>query len=217
MNTNCSILCTIVSMVYPHILFNTAVYVNTQVHIQSLRQPKGYAWKEYPVLRSTMTLSTTRILLWFCLYQSFYSCPASCLYWFCRNKSVVTNLENMGNILYESAKNCFIHKTQHENPVLICGLHSISWWRHQTGTFSALMAICAGNSPVTGELPAQRPVTRIFDVFSNLLLNKRLSNAGDLRRHRSQYDVIVMYYIYDICITYISPFHYYSSAYIVCR
>ena len=41
MNTNCSILCTIVSMVYTHIMFNTAVYVNTQVHIQSLRQPRA--------------------------------------------------------------------------------------------------------------------------------------------------------------------------------
>ena len=37
-----------------------------------------------------------------------------------------------------------------------------SWWRHQMITFSALLAICAGNSPVTGELPAQRPVTRSF-------------------------------------------------------
>ena len=32
-------------------------------------------------------------------------------------------------------------------------------------TFAALLAICAGNSPVTGELPAQRPVTRSFDGF----------------------------------------------------
>ena len=46
-----------------------------------------------------------------------------------------------------------------------------SWWRHQTETFSALLAICAGNSPVTGEFPAQRPVTRSFDVFFYLRLN----------------------------------------------
>ena len=32
-------------------------------------------------------------------------------------------------------------------------------------TFSALLAICAGNTPVTGEFHAQRPVTRSFDVF----------------------------------------------------
>ena len=42
-------------------------------------------------------------------------------------------------------------------------------------TFSALLAICAGNSPVTGEFPTQRPVTRSRDVFFDLCLNKRLS------------------------------------------
>ena len=41
-------------------------------------------------------------------------------------------------------------------------------------TFSALLAICAGNSPVPGEFPAQRPVTRSFDVFFDLRPNKRL-------------------------------------------
>ena len=42
-------------------------------------------------------------------------------------------------------------------------------------TFSALLAICAGNSPATGELPAQRPVTRSFGVFFDLRLNKLLN------------------------------------------
>ena len=51
----------------------------------------------------------------------------------------------------------------------------ISWWHHQMETFSALLAICAGNSPVSGEFPAQRPVTRSFDVFFDLHLIKRLS------------------------------------------
>ena len=69
------------------------------------------------------------------------------------------------------------------------------WWRHQMETFSALMALCAGNSPVTGEFPAQRPVTRSFDVFSiwdwmNGWVNNR--EAGDLRPHRAHYDVTVM-------------------------
>ena len=45
-------------------------------------------------------------------------------------------------------------------------------------TFSALVAICVGNSPVPGEFPAQRPVTRNFDVFSDLHLNKRLSKQS---------------------------------------
>ena len=50
-----------------------------------------------------------------------------------------------------------------------------AWWRHLMETFSALLAICAGNSPVSGELPAQRPVTQSFDVFFDLCPNKRLS------------------------------------------
>ena len=45
-------------------------------------------------------------------------------------------------------------------------------------TFSALLALCAGNSPVTGEFPAQRPVTRCFDIFFDLRLNKRLSKQS---------------------------------------
>ena len=64
-------------------------------------------------------------------------------------------------------------------------------------TFSALLAICAGNSPVPGEFPTQRPVTRSFDVFFDLRPNKRVKNdeAGDLRHHRAHYDVIVMTYL----------------------
>ena len=41
-------------------------------------------------------------------------------------------------------------------------------------TFSALLALRAGNSPASGEFPAQRPVTRSFDVFFDLCLNKQL-------------------------------------------
>ena len=60
-------------------------------------------------------------------------------------------------------------------------------------TFSASLALCGGNSPVIGEFPSQRPVTRSFDVFFDLRLNKRLSKqswdwwfetpSGSLWRH----------------------------------
>ena len=56
-----------------------------------------------------------------------------------------------------------------------------SWWRHQMETFSALLARCEGNSPVTGEFPSQRPVTQSFDVFFDLALNKQLSKQLKLR------------------------------------
>ena len=44
--------------------------------------------------------------------------------------------------------------------------------------FSALLVHCAGNLPVTGELPSQRPVTRSFDVFFDLRLNRQLSTQS---------------------------------------
>ena len=53
--------------------------------------------------------------------------------------------------------------------------HNGSWWHHQMKTFSVLPALWTGNSPVTGEFPSQRPVTRSFYVFFELCLNKKLS------------------------------------------
>ena len=53
-----------------------------------------------------------------------------------------------------------------------------SRWRHQMETFSALLALCAGNSPVTGEFSAQRPLTRSFDDFFDLRPNKRFSKQS---------------------------------------
>ena len=44
--------------------------------------------------------------------------------------------------------------------------------------FAALLAICAGNSSITGEFPSQRPETRSFDVFFDLRLNKRLNKQS---------------------------------------
>ena len=77
-----------------------------------------------------------------------------------------------------------------------CMRHSVAWRRHQMETLSASLALCAGNSPVTSEYRSQRPVTRSCDVFfsSAPWVNNR--EAGDLRRHRPHYDVIVMDHIY---------------------
>ena len=44
--------------------------------------------------------------------------------------------------------------------------------------FSALLAFCAGNSPVPGEFPTQSPVTRSFDFSFDLHLNKRSSKQS---------------------------------------
>ena len=56
-----------------------------------------------------------------------------------------------------------------------------AWWRHQMETSSALLPICAGNSPVTGEFPSQRPVTQSLDIFFDLRLNKRSSKQSRRR------------------------------------
>ena len=69
------------------------------------------------------------------------------------------------------------------------GLTIRSWWRHQMETFSALLAICAGNSLV--------PVTRNFYVFFDLRLNKGLSKqwwCWWFETPSPHYDVIVMYW-----------------------
>ena len=64
------------------------------------------------------------------------------------------------------------------NSTLYARLIFSAWWRHQMATFSALLDLCAGNSPVTGELHTQRPVKLSFDAFFDMRLNKRLSKQS---------------------------------------
>ena len=40
-------------------------------------------------------------------------------------------------------------------------------------TIPALVTLCEGNPPVTDGFPSQMPVTRSFDVFFGVCLNKR--------------------------------------------
>ena len=69
------------------------------------------------------------------------------------------------------------------------------WWHHQMETFSALLVICAGNSPIIGELPAQSQwrgalMISLICAWINGWVNN--GEVGDLRRHRAHYDVTVM-------------------------
>ena len=68
----------------------------------------------------------------------------------------------------------------------------LTWWRHQMEIFSALLVLWVrGNSPVTGE--SQRRGALMFSLiwaWTNSWVNNR--DAGDLRRNRAHYDVIVM-------------------------
>ena len=66
---------------------------------------------------------------------------------------------------------------------------------HQMQTISALLAKCAGISPLTDEFPAQKSVTRSYAVLFELRRNNGWINnreTDDLRCHRTQYDVTVM-------------------------
>ena len=82
-------------------------------------------------------------------------------------------------------------------PILICYylIHRTSWWCHQKETFSAWLAICAGNSPVPMNSP-HKGQSREALVFSLICvwINDWVNNgeASDLRRYRAHYDVIVM-------------------------
>ena len=84
-------------------------------------------------------------------------------------------------------------------------LTTSSWRRHQMETFSALLALCAGNSLVTGEVPHKGQwhgalMFSLICAWINAWVNNR--EAGDLRRHHAHYDDIVMWhchpYIYLI-------------------
>ena len=70
-----------------------------------------------------------------------------------------------------------------------------SWWRHQMESFSALLALCAGNSPVPVNSPhkgqwREALMFSLICAWINGWENNR--EAGDLRRYRAHYDVIVM-------------------------
>ena len=70
------------------------------------------------------------------------------------------------------------HSVSMSYAVSILSRLSVSWWHHQMAAFSALPSLCEGNLSVTGEFPSQRPVTRSFNVFFDLRLNKRLSKQS---------------------------------------
>ena len=72
---------------------------------------------------------------------------------------------------------------------------SLSWWRHEMETFSALLALCEGNPLVDSPHKGHRRGALMFSLicpWTNGWENNR--ETGDLRRHRAHYYVIVMYF-----------------------
>ena len=100
------------------------------------------------------------------------------------------------NFLLSESLFCTLHRVKIDSSWFDLQRLRVSWLRHQMETFSALLARRAGNSLVTSEFPSQGPVTRSFWCFlwSAPWINGWVNNreAGDLRRHRAHYDVVVM-------------------------
>ena len=105
-------------------------------------------------------------------------------------------------INYDVEKHDYILMNMHTACAVLCsGVTEtrswlyVQWWRHQMETFSASLALCAENSPVTGESP-HKGQWRGALMFSLIcaLINGWVNNleADDLRRHHTHYDVIVM-------------------------
>ena len=93
-----------------------------------------------------------------------------------------------------------------------------TWWRHQMETFSALLAICAGNSSVAGDFPTRRPWRGAL-MFSLICawINDGVNNgeAGDLRRRRAHFDVTAIIYRYftiSCCILKLAPLNHRSKS-----
>ena len=81
-------------------------------------------------------------------------------------------------------------ETTHTNGYIIASQEH-PWWRHQMEIFSALLALCAWNPPVIKGQWCRALMFSLNCAWINGWVNNR--EAGDLRRHRAHYDVIVMY------------------------
>ena len=92
--------------------------------------------------------------------------------------------DSLCGVLWHGWSTCLLY----ERPYL-------AWWCHQMETFSPLLEIGAGNSPVTAEFSAQSQgrgalMFSLICAWTNGWQNNR--KAGDRRRHRAHYDVTVM-------------------------
>ena len=73
-----------------------------------------------------------------------------------------------------------------ETPELSISVSQSTWWRHDRETFSALLALCEGNPPMTGGFPSQKAsnaglVVYLMYAWANGWANSGI--AGDLRHH----------------------------------
>ena len=101
------------------------------------------------------------------------------------------------NSCYENIAFCFEKTSTNKHAAINIPpcTNRLAWWRHQMETFSAYLALCAGNSPVPVNSPHKGQwrgafMFTLICVWINSWVNNR--EAGDLRRYRGHYDVCVM-------------------------
>ena len=78
-------------------------------------------------------------------------------------------------------RDCLLHPEwphdQYLKGVIAAVMSGHTWWHHDMGTFSMLLAICEGNPPVTGGFPSQRASNKsvMFYLMLPKLLDKQSS------------------------------------------
>ena len=122
-----------------------------------------------------VVISNVRIFSWHTASRGLCAfCPSVCYIFFCRLNIVILDVIMLQYRPSLITSLDYIHGPMRQYMMMSSNI----WWRHRMEAFSALLALCAGNSPVTGEFPSQGPVTRGFDVSFYLRLNKRLSKQS---------------------------------------
>ena len=88
---------------------------------------------------------------------------------------------------------CENRSLKHLDCILPTSFVLLPWWRQQMETFSALLAICAENSPHKGQWRGALMFSLICVLINGWVNNRQ---AGDLRRYRAHYDASVMAMFY---------------------
>ena len=107
-----------------------------------------------------------------------------------RHRLVLLNSNPLNLVWKWALFSCFTYVSSCQNSEIwnFVRRNSIYMMTSSNGNIFRVMALCVGNSPVTGEFISQRPVTRSFDVFFDLCLNNGLSEQSRRRWFEMPFD-----------------------------
>ena len=161
--------------------------VDTEIQLWRLRISFVQLWNSATIQKNPKSQNTTKKLKRSKIHWNQHPMiirymPMSKI--FCTNTSVVLynqkdlTRQRVTKLSVGKQRKKAVNECRYRTQANYCPLPLSAWWRRQIETFSALLAICAGNSQVPGEFPTQKPVTWSFDIFYDLRLNKRLSKQS---------------------------------------